>query len=354
MVRFDYGFGIQAVAALAPSSGFYEPGGRPLKLDDLDYLVIHGAHDGDVSEFRGSRQFEFVRCAEGTQRFKAALYVDRANHGRFNADWGDDFPGLLGRLQNSKPLLSAEDQRRIAKAAVSAFLDASLRGSTEHRRMFRDSALASQWLPKACYAARYNDSTFTAICDCSEDFDVSTGADKGTTVEAFGASQWREELIPLRGDGRQENSAVFLRWTNPPDDPPPTPALLRIHLSQDAALGERLKDCSVFRFALAAAEETKQPIKVSVEFADADGDAAKIDVEGGVAPPIHSQFTKIPWAERQFLKPYEIVLRTYEIPLDQIRRRAPTWKPSDLRSITFEFDRTEPAAVYIDDVGFAK
>jgi len=48
-VPFDYNFDIGAVIAIAPVMGQYQPGGRYTDIHDVNYFVLHGANDGDVS-----------------------------------------------------------------------------------------------------------------------------------------------------------------------------------------------------------------------------------------------------------------------------------------------------------------
>ena len=80
-VAFDYGFDIGAVIAIAPIMGQYRPGGRDNDLRDVNYFVIHGANDGDVSSFAGAGQYEHVSFSGDVYRFKSSLYVMGANHG---------------------------------------------------------------------------------------------------------------------------------------------------------------------------------------------------------------------------------------------------------------------------------
>jgi len=65
--RFDFGFGIRSIVAIAPVDGQYKPADVPTPLEDINYLVIHGSHDGDVSSFSGNRQYERVRYPEAAR-----------------------------------------------------------------------------------------------------------------------------------------------------------------------------------------------------------------------------------------------------------------------------------------------
>ena len=52
--EFKFNFAIKAVVAIAPVDGQYKPTGQFTPLENVNYLIIHGSHDGDVSTARGS------------------------------------------------------------------------------------------------------------------------------------------------------------------------------------------------------------------------------------------------------------------------------------------------------------
>jgi len=87
-IRFDYGFAIQAVVAIAPAEGQYKPAGQYRRIQDVSYLTLQGSNDADLAEFMGSLQWEHVRYTRPGPWFKAEIYAYRANHGQFNTVWG--------------------------------------------------------------------------------------------------------------------------------------------------------------------------------------------------------------------------------------------------------------------------
>src|SRR4029077_7980299 len=138
-IKFDYGFSIKAVVAIAPADGQYKPAGQPRRIEDVSYLTIQGAHDMDVSSFDVSPQRAHVRYTQPGPWFKAEIYAYRANHGQFNTSWGRDDAGKpLGWLLNLKPLMPGDEQRRISKTYISAFLEATLKGHREYVPLFED------------------------------------------------------------------------------------------------------------------------------------------------------------------------------------------------------------------------
>jgi dienelactone hydrolase len=348
---FDCGFSIRAIVALAPSEGFYKPSGDSVWLKDVDYLVIQGAHDADVSTFRGIRQYQHVLFHDGQSHFKCALYVDRANHGQFNTVWGiRDWPAPIHYLQNVKPLSSGEEQRRIATVYITAFLDAALRGNRQWLPMFRDPRTAAQWLPSATFAARYSDSTFEPVSNFEEDFDPATTTMHGGTETAHGMHEWREEQVPLRDGENQANKAVFLKWKR--SDNAKETADYTISLPDDLPLAKPLSGKAHLQFALAPAAESDGPIAAALRLESSDGSSAQLALEQ-IDPPIHVQISKLAWLEQQYLRPFEVVLRTHDLALADFQKANPRLDVSHLKKVVFVFDRRQEGSVYLDDIGFA-
>ena len=89
LVEFDYDFSIRSLVAIAPIDGQYKPRGNRTPLENVNYLVLHGSYDADVSSYSGSRQLERVEFTDDQAWIKAGLYIHRANHGQFNSVWGN-------------------------------------------------------------------------------------------------------------------------------------------------------------------------------------------------------------------------------------------------------------------------
>ncbi len=87
-ISFDFGFAIKTLIAIAPIDGQYEPVGMPTPIENVNYLVLQGSHDGDVDFFAGARTYRRVRFTDHNYWMKTALYIHRANHGQFNTVWG--------------------------------------------------------------------------------------------------------------------------------------------------------------------------------------------------------------------------------------------------------------------------
>ncbi|TKJ33140.1 alpha/beta hydrolase, partial [bacterium (candidate division B38) B3_B38] len=123
-IKWDFNFEIKSVIAIAPVDQQHKPAGHPVEIVDVNYLVLHGAHDADVSKYYGLRQIQRVTFTDPESNlFKAGLYIYQANHGQFNSVWGNRDYGLpLKPFLNVRPLLKPEEQQQIAKLYISAFL----------------------------------------------------------------------------------------------------------------------------------------------------------------------------------------------------------------------------------------
>ncbi len=257
--EFDFGFDIKAVIAIAPVDGQYLPADQRAPVHDVNYLVFHGSHDGDVTSFHGLRQFNRVRfgdpgarleavaagngsaapTADSPDYFKSAVYVYRANHGQWNTVWGAHDNGPRSpRILELRGLLPPEDQREFGRVFISSFLDITLKGDDRYRPIFRDHRVAGGWLPGTMYITRFMDSSFRPLADFEEDIDVTTGSAPGVTLHGTDFSTWREGRLNLRSANRtstsssQLNQALWLGWNNSyrGSDEPAPPAVFTLTL----------------------------------------------------------------------------------------------------------------------------
>ena len=218
-VTFDFGFAIRTVIAIAPVDGQYRPADRLPPVRGVNYFVIHGSHDADVSTFIGQRTYLRADVAE-PGRVKAALYVYRANHGQFNTVWGGNDVGSAGWLLNKRSLLTGEQQRDIGRIFFTGFLELTLRGERAYEPMFRDHRTVGGWLPKTMYISEFASGDERLLATFEEDIDVTTATAVGARVAGHQLSTWREGTIATRVAERgasYESNAVFLGWSVPRD-----------------------------------------------------------------------------------------------------------------------------------------
>ena len=359
-VRFDYGFGIRSVVAFAPVDGGYQPAGREVVLENVNYLVLHGAHDMDVFTFQGSRQYARVRFTDGGDWLKSALYIYGANHGQFNTRWGrkDLFEPIMW-VFNLEQLLSAEAQQQIAQVTISAFLEATLRGETGYRALFQDLRRGQAWLPDTVYLYQYQDAATQMVSTYEEDIDLTSTTLPGGRQAGEHLTLWREGPARAKWDSLGDQT-VYLGWDA--EAAVGTPGyLIRVPEGALALTGE-----SVLIFSMADANEDPTPkmdddgeergdrgaIDLTMEVMDDAGEMARLPLShlALLQPQLEAQLGKA-----AFMSPLpasEAVLQYFEFPLKDFVTVNAAFDPARLTQVRFLFDRTAAGVIVLDNVGF--
>jgi len=406
-LEFDFGFDIRSVISIAPVDGQYLPADRRAPLRDVNYLVFHGSHDGDVTSFHGLRIFNRLQFASGSDMFKSAVYVYRANHGQWNTVWGAHDNGPRSpRILALDGLLPPEDQREFGRVFVSAFLDITLKGDDRYRPLFRDHRVAGAWLPKTMYITRFMDSSFRPLADFEEDIDVTTGSAPGVSLHGADFSTWREGRLDLRSSNRattsssQLNQALWLAWNNSyrgSDDPAPPAAFtfslpaglaeewsvgpeasLEMHVGalddepgprdhpdaeEEEEGGEGGEEGDGDRSGRGSRDdrqggrdddEEKPPLQLTVAAIDADGDTARVGLTGYGAlrrPLTIRVLRRRDIEDNRFANPWELILQHFSIPLGDFAVDNPAFDPGTLRAVALVFDGSDAGTVVVDDVG---
>src|SRR6476646_1169666 len=392
-VKFNFNFDIKSVFAIAPVDGQYKPAGVWTPIENVNYMVIHGSHDGNVSSFNGLRAFQRIRFTDGKPWFKAAWYVYRANHGQWNSVWGNKDNGpRSGRYLDLRGLISEEEQRQFSKVTIGAFMEATLHGKSEYLPMFRDHRVAGAWLPKTMYITRFQESGFKSLATFDEDVDVTTGSIPGVTISADSLATWKENALNLRsGTGDVLNTnAVTLGWNNHirGDDTTKlgTPASYTITLSDSIGAALNIgRESSIYlslaptdakpgprapaRDTTKKADSTKKtpakkpdakaakdttPVDLTVELVDADGHTARLPLSRFGVPrrPLEIHILRRRDEEQQrYPTQYELVLQTYLMPMSDFTQASPSFDPTHLRSIRLVFDKLVAGTIIVDDIG---
>ncbi len=375
-IRFDYGFAIQSVVAIAPAEGQYKPAGRYRWIEDVNYLTLQGAHDADVSSFMGSLQWDHTRFTKPGPWFKAEIYAYRANHGQFNTVWGRTDAGLpLSWFLNLKPLMPGDEQRRISKTYIAAFLEATLKGRREYLPLFEDWRTGRAWLPDTIYINRYQDASYVPLATYQEDADLTTTTAPGGHIAGDKLSIWREGRIPWRGGDRDYNG-VFLGWNRAKGAPA---AAYSVTLPEGAAGKWGLAGTSNLMLSLAAmdedaplpgkkpgekakqserSEEERASPDFTIELESSDGATASAPVSrfAAIPPPLKEKFTKLDVMESvAYEKDWEPVLQTVRAPLAAFQvAPGKQFDPAKLRTVRLKFDRTPMSVICISGIGFGQ
>jgi dienelactone hydrolase len=362
--RFNYDYHIRSIVAIAPADAQYRPADTRTPLTNINYFTIQGSHDSDVSSFDGLNQFDRVKFSGEGAWFKSAVYVYAANHGQFNTRWGqfDTGVGLVKRLANTRALLDADQQRRIAEVYISAFLDCTLRDVAEFRRLFQDCRYGSVWLPKTVYVTQYADSGMQPLCTFDEDLDLATAGARGGTIAGDNLTRWREGCVKLR-DGLNEDRAVFLGWDRDQKSGQPSYAITwpaqAFQLGEDSVLSFCLADADLDPTpeeaeAKVAAKKTddkeREPIDLTVELTDSEGHTASLPLSHNrkLRPQIKTPYFKSALLQWRSLS--EPIFQTFLFPLSDFHTVNADFDPSKTVRLRLIFDRTTSGVVILDRV----
>jgi len=390
-VKFDYNFSIRSIVAIAPCDGQYQPSGTLTKVEDVSYLVLHGSHDADVQSYMGMRQYERIKFTDGFEGFKAGLYIYRANHGQFNTRWGrKDAPSPMINLINTGQIMPAEDQQKISKTFISAFLDVTLKGKKEYLPLFKDYRTGINWLPETIYLSRFDRAGMQYICRYTEDFDLTTTTIDGGFIETGNLTVWREQMVNMRW-GNKGTRAAFIGWNNEENDP-----LIACYSINFPTESINTNENSILFFSLADTNENSNPnpkddekdlanddagaeinninnnvgdsesdepdsngqnnergpIDFSIKLTDLYGETItfKLSDHAYLQPAVKSKMAKLSFMET--LAQSEHIYNFFHFPINRFADKNEKFSPEKIIKISFIFDRTDDGVIILDHVGF--
>jgi len=367
-LALDYGFNIRGVIAIAPADGQYEPRDRGTPLRDVNYFVIHGSLDGDVSSFMGSSQYSRIDITHDDTgegfHFKSTLHVSGANHGQFNTGWGrNDMGGLWGLALDTGPIMDPEEQRRIARVYFSAFLEVVLRDDLRYLPIFADVRRAARWVPDTFYLQAYSDSRHVVLAHFDEDLDPATTSLAGGWIEGQHLTKWREQWIKLKWKPLDTHVAV-IAWDEEAEQETASFAVSlpegavetgpggQVVFSLSAADEDTLPEDWEEEDEAAASDDEPEPLDWSVVLTDASGQSARLALshERLLYPQIKKVTRRASFLE--FGATSEVILQRFAFELDDFVGENPAFDARAVREIRFVFDRSPAGAVIIDDIGF--
>ena len=212
VTAFDYHYNIRSLIAIAPTEGQYEPGDHSVELTDINYLLLYGSNDQDVSNYQGMNQYENIHFTGEGEYIKSALWIAGANHGQFNSLWQDeDRLPPASWLLNTEDFLTMEQQQTVAKRMIRAFLDVTLREDRSQLPLLTDWSSCASQLPPTVYRQCYETSTFQVLADFEEDSDLESGSCADVTLAGEHLSLWAEEQTTYYSGGTLDSHSVRLR-----------------------------------------------------------------------------------------------------------------------------------------------
>lgn len=211
-VAFDYHFNITSIVAIAPVVDQYRPLDYSVRIEDVNYLLIHGSNDQDVSSMMGEKQYNNVTFSGETPCFKASVYILGANHGQFNSQWGRYDVGDTGPygFLNTNNFLDEHNQKIIAMAYIRSFLDTTLGIDDTYGSLMYDIDSYRSYLPETVYVTNYEDSDFVSLADFDNTVAITGEGDVEVSVED--ASTWTYAPYDRGLEAEGENYVLSVEW----------------------------------------------------------------------------------------------------------------------------------------------
>jgi dienelactone hydrolase len=351
----DYDFNIRSLVTIAPTDGLQELAGRPVRLENVDLLTIHGSHDMDVMAFQGQGQMERIEWTDNRPRFAAAVYVYGANHGQFNAAWGRrDKTDFMFNLMNTAQLMPGEEQRRITQTLVSAFLEAVLNGRVDYLNLLRDfRTRPASAASEAIVLSQVHESRATYVATYEEDIDLTSTTVAGGSIRGQYLAGWHEALAPLKL-ASVDTGVAHIAWDRSHTDAVPGYA---IELPPSLSFSDR----HTLVFALAHRQENDrqgrtfsvEPIDLTIEITDRAGQSAELPLShfALLQPEPHVQLAKLGWMTSTVPASHP-VFQTFSFPLADFVALNPQLDVGHLATVRLVFDRTPAGLILLDEVGF--
>lgn len=328
-----YRFGLTAVAAIAPTDRQFTPVTGPTVVPD-SYFIIHGSQDADVFTFEGYHTYERAHAVDlanptaGDGKFRAVLWVHKANHNQFNSVWAPEIPAM--------PRAS---QEQIAKVHLGALAQAVLLDRAEYLEVLRDHGVAGAWDPAGVeLVSQYQD---------PERFLVQHNQEAPLAAPPLVS-------LPAQGTAAADNVTAARQLTALVGGFPTTTITLR--LAWNAALGSRLL-LKVDPATLPA--ERYKTLALRVGQSTEANNAANRDQDFTLEVASGSRTMAIPASSVHRLLypdpppfgPAKIVMQTLRLPVQRLIDSGVD--PSDIRSIALVFDRRATGTVYAGDIQFS-
>jgi hypothetical protein len=354
-ILFDYHFNILGLVAIAPVDAQYSPGGQKSTLNNIDYLVIQGAHDGDVRSFQGAGQYSRVHFDNSDYHFKTALYVYGANHGQFNTIWGKrDIQSPASIFFDLNQFLPQEEQQQIAKVYISAFLETVLHDEKGYMPLFHTWHAGKKWLPQTLYFNQFADSKEISITNDERSIDLGKATFPGSIVKGKNLKSWHQKLVATR-EGNSLHTGIYLGWNNiSQQDSPATYSIFipknGISINNDSILILSLADSNHNEEEKNENYLDKDPIDFSIELIDSKGNIASLPLshEGYLHPTIHTHLMT-----SDLLDPLvnnESIFQTFEFYLKDFVQANPIFDPRLLESISLVFNRTDSGLIILNSI----
>ncbi len=344
----DFNFTLRSLFAIAPVDGQISPKGSVhITLEDVDYFIMHGSHDGDVDDFQGMQMYDRAlpvnRPGSGE---KGMLFVQGANHSQWNEVWaqGDD----PRAVQSDIALITAADQQQVGLNFITAWFAWTLQEHSCYRLMASGELLFNSF-PQAVVANRqYQAGERLFIDHYEEDSNKNSASLTDGINNGVGLAEWfDDELIPGK------THAVFTAWDT-------EGAYYRVDLPPEVLDGADEFDMLAFRVG-----QIYEPEDVFNVYGQAQDFLVRLVVDGTETealpilqyrPLVSPARVRVCSAAGCLFRSSDVsktIQDTVRIPLEDFNPSQQI-RPAEIEAVIFEFAQSPSGFIAIDEIQFTK
>ena len=310
--KFDYHFNISSLIAIAPTVDQYLIDDKSLTLENVNYLLLAGSNDGDVSKAMGEKQYNNISFTKNNY-FKTSLYIKGANHGLFNSKWNKyDMTKGANHFINVSKILDRSYQETITKMYIKTFLDCTLNNDNTSKDLFINNSKYLKYLPNTKYYSEYLDSSYKLL----ENFDNNK-----TNIKAKNTTNNKIHPDNMGNGKDKENQVLDLSWNK----------------NNNAYIYLNTKNISINELSFRVADMRKikkgDNLNIKIELIDSNKD--KTSITKRLELPLAIKLYK----EDILYKSYEYKNPYYTIFL----------KKSDFSNKEFDYKNVSKIKIYLDD-----
>ena len=340
--RFNYDFNITSIVAIAPCVDQYRPVRHSVEISDVNYLLIHGSNDQDVSSMMGEKQYNNVTFTDTEEHhFKSSVYILGANHGQFNSLWGRyDMAGATNGYLSTNHFLDEADQKLIAKAYIRSFLDATIGEDDTYYSLLCDTEGYEEHLPDTVYITNYEDSDYHSICSFDDTVDLR-GSESDVTVNAEDTDTWTITPYSRGNGGESEDYVLSMSWSEE------TEPACKVYFPEIDISG------GYMTFRIADMREDTADIPEYLDYTVTLTDSLGNTVSSTCPEPVYHSLAVQLYKQDVFLGSYEYKhqLKTVRISPSDFAD-AGDFDFSTVTAISVSFDGSENGRIIINDIGY--
>jgi hypothetical protein len=321
----------------------------PVVVQNADYMVMHGTHDGDVFDFEGYKTFDRAQPVNvAGSATKSLLWVYGAIHNQWNTMWGTADPCTV---TPAAEIISAADEQSIGKAFVSGFYLMTLKDKDRYVKLFEGKVRFPSMPANITLMTQYQSEHRVFIDNYEQGPNLAVGSSPGVTNSNPGGllNPYLHYTFSDQGSPYylwEQTDGLIAGWTSTTAeyviDIPPA---LAAQLDDDQVLSLRVGQ-------LFESPPAKNTPGVNQDFSVA------LELGGTMTNELHaSSFNLLPYPEQTKVcggDDTKSVLQTVRIPLHEFVEHHSSWHLHDLSKIHLKFDQKPTGLVAIDDIQIAK